>query len=348
MAVIDYASKAAGFYGSVRSLVDGYRARELSHAGLEAGLLTLRTLSEEQLFTLGIVSNPPKLLLSENCDDGGKCIKYYISYSIQPEDGKLNLNLLVTNHDELNNNVHRIFSRLFEALDLDVDSLGAIVDWIDENDFKNTGGAEKDDYASLSSPRKIKNSHFYSLSELAVVMGFNHNLIYNSRVPADFEKNQEDRASLSALEGQLLQKEDWILANNVTAYLPDNLPKTEAVNLNVARYHVLYSLSPAMGRAEIAALFKLRQEKSYVTKKKDVEELPEMQRPGTLNVPLAKELLSGAGGFLKLESRFYRITGVGFISISAGTDTEEKSLAIRRVWGLWDKARKEFIYYAED
>lgn len=349
--VIEHTRKAAGFYASVRSLVDGYRARELSHAGLEAGLLTLRALTEERLFTLGILSQPPRVLLSENCDDSGKCIRYYISYSIQPEDSKLNLNLLVSNNDELNNSVHRIFSRLFEALDIDVDSIGAIVDWIDQNDFKSTGGAEKDDYASLSPPRKIKNGRLYSLSELAVVIGFDRNLIYNPRVPLDFEKDQEDRASIGNIEASLLAKEDWTLSHNVTAYLPDRLLGSEKVNLNAAPYHVLYSLSEAMGRAEVAALFRLRQKKKYIKKKKDVEDLPEMKRPGTLkkDISLAKELFgTGVGGFLKLSSRFYRITGVGFISLSSESDTEEKSLAIRRVWGLWDKKNKQLIYYAED
>ena len=350
MAVIDYSRKAAGFYTSIRSLVDGYSARELSHAGLEAGLLTLRALPEKDLFTLGIVSNPPKLLLSEHCDDSGKCIKYYISYSIQPEDGKLNLNYLVKS-DELDNNVYLIFSRLFDALDMDVDSLGAVVDWIDENDFRSTGGAEKDDYASLSPPRKIKNGPLYSLSELSAIIGFNHRLIYSARVPADFEKEQKERASLGASEEQLLQAEDWVFANNVTAYLPSSLrdKDTEKVNLNIAPYHVLHSLSEAMGREEIGALFKLRNSKGYITEKKDVEDLPEMQRPGTVNrgIGLGKELFgTGISGFLKLDSRFYRITGVGFISV--GADTEEKSLAVRRVWGIWDKLRKELIYYAED
>ena len=352
MAVIDYTRKAAGFYGSLRSIADGYRARELSHAGLEAALLTLGALSEKQLFTMGIVNNPPKILLSENCDDSGKCTKYYISFSIQPEDGKLNLNTLVSDSGELDNSVHLIFSRLFEALGLDVDTIGAIVDWIDENDFKNVGGAEKEDYASLSPPRKIKNSHLYSLSELAVTMGFDRKIIYDARAPADFEKNQKDRASIGAVESQLLQREDWVLANNVTAYLPEKLLDSAKVNLNAARYHVLYSLSEAMGRDEIVALFKLRQAKEYITEQKDVKELPEMQRPGTVgrNISLATELLgTGKGalsGTLKLKSRFYRITGLGFISV--GTDTEEKSLAVRRIWGLWDKNKKEMIYYAED
>ena len=72
---LTYISQAAGYYGSTRSVVDGYRARELAQAGIEAGILTLHSLPEEYLFTLGLLSNPPRLLLSEDCNEDGKCIK---------------------------------------------------------------------------------------------------------------------------------------------------------------------------------------------------------------------------------------------------------------------------------
>ena len=253
----------------------------------------------------------------------------------------------------MNVEYYTIFSRLFEALDLEVETLGAIVDWIDENNFESTGGAEKQHYESLSPPRKIKNAPLYSLSEAAVIKGFQRRLIYDPRVPVDFEENQKGLAGVSDLEKQLLQKEDWVLSNNVTVYLPHTLLGTEKVSINAARYHVLLSLSEAMGRQEILSIFKLKGKGGgYIKSQKEVEAIPELQRPsgtGALaDVTLAKELF-GVGtvsGTLKMKSRFYRVTGIGFIAV--GSDTKEKSLAVRRVWGIWDKDRREFIYYSED
>ncbi len=350
MIVIEYTSKAAGYYSSTRSFVDGYSARELSYAGLEAGILTLRSIPEEQLFSLGLISNPPKLLLSNFCTEGGKCTNHYVSYSIQPEDGKLNLNHLITNSDELNNSYHRIFSRLFEALDLDIDSIAAIIDWIDLNDFQTTNGAERAEYSSLEPSRKIKNGPMYSLSELSVVIGFDKNLVYSERIPANFQKEKDERASIGEIEEELIQSDDWVLANNLTAYLPEQLLGTEKVNLNAARYHVLYSLAENMGKQEVTALFKLRAEKVYVKDTKDIEALAELKQPSIINstITLAKELLGegSVSGFLKLKSRFYKITGIGYITLI--TDTEEKSIAVRRVWGIYDKDTKKLIYFSED
>ena len=347
--VVNYVNKAWDYYGSVRSMVDGYRGKELAYAGLQAGLISIRSIPEEYLFKLGIVSNPPRIQLAENCNDSGLCTKYYASYSIQPEDGKLNINVLVRSDDEINANFKNIFTRLFEELRIDVDTLDSIIDWIDSNDFLNPNGAESNHYESLEPSRKIKNSVMYSLSELAAVKDFNRNLIYEAHVPTSYLEEQENRASRSELEESLLQEDDWVLANNITAYVPRELLGSEKVSVNAARAHVLLSLSPQMTAADVLALFSLRSKKEgYIKNKKDIENIPELTRQGVTGASISKQLLGTGkvGGFLKLTSRFYRVTGIGFISIAS--DIDEKPQVVSRVWGIWDKQNQELLYYSED
>ena len=347
--VVTYSSQAVRFHRSILTAVNGYRSLELARAGLEAGLLSAQGISEEYLFTLGIIASPPRILITQDCNERGNCTKYYVSYSIQPEDGKLNLNHLVRNDDEPNQNFRNIVSRLFESLNLDVDSIGAIIDWIDKNNSESIGGAEASYYQNLPQARKIKNSYLYSLSELTVIKGFDYDKVFSPRIPPEFARNQKELASRTETEEILIQDDDWVLANNVTACLPRQLLGSEKISVNAARYHVLLSLTASLGRPEVLAIFKLRSERDgYIKNKQDIEGIAELQRPGILGVSLAKELL-GTGqtsGTLKTQSRFYRVTGIGYITV--GTDTEERSLAVRRVWGIWDKTDKKFLYYSED
>ena len=75
LTVISYTSQTIGYYGSTRSIVDGYRAKELARSGIEAALLTLGRLPEELLFTLGILASPPQILLAQDCDINEKLHK---------------------------------------------------------------------------------------------------------------------------------------------------------------------------------------------------------------------------------------------------------------------------------
>ena len=273
-----------------------------------------------------------------------------MSYSLQPEDGKLNLNLLVNASDEVDSGYFNIFSRLFTNLKIETETLGAIIDWIDQNNYLSSFGAEKEYYLNLKPPRRIKNYYMFHISELALVKGFTNNILYSSRSPSSFDSSKKNRASTSRLESQLMQDDDWILTNNITAYLPRTLQGTEKVNINSSRYNVLMSLSNFMGPAEVRAIFALRQKKEgYIKNQSDVEVLPELQRAGELGqTTLAKELF-GSGklsGYLKMNNQFWRITGVGYIVQDSGS--KEKTLAVRRISGLWDKSANEFIFYSED
>ena len=346
-----YVRKVSNVYGSARSLSDGFRARELAEAGFETALLVVGKIPEQFLFTEAIVSSPPALLLNRDCSKGGRCIGHYLRYNVIPEDGKLNINHLVRSDGEQNDSYVRIFERLLESFDLNPENVGSIVDWLDENTNLSLGGAESNHYESLEPSLKIKNTYMYSLSELSILKHFNREIVYTPQIPDGWEEIQKELAFQTDAEESLLTKDDWILANNITAYLPYQLLGTEKININAARYHVLLSLSDAMTRKAILAIFKLRQENNgYIENLNALKSLPEFQAEGGSGGLTLYEEVAGTGsvsGFLKASSRFYRITGIGSITLLSD-NSEEESLAVRRVSGIWDKDRKALIYYSED
>lgn len=343
-------------YLAVRASADGFRSRELALAGFQASIAALKTIPEDFLYQKGVIlkaANQPDIELAKHClDDAEKdCYYYMVGFRLQPEDGKLNLNSLVRYDDQPNENYRRIVRRLFRSLNIDGENSDPIVDWIDENDYSETAGAEDDYYNGLKPPRKIKNFRMFSLSELPQIKGFDHDMLYNSRAPEDWEEQQKELSFQTDDEKNLIQPEDWILSNNVTAFMPFTETAEDKVNINGARYFTLLSLSDAMTREAVMALFKLRrQSQGYIKNISELRELPEFQVPGGLpDVSLYQELAGTGGevsGMIKTEGEYYRVVGVGTI-IRQTDNNEQDTRAVRIVWGIWDKTNRRLIYYSE-
>ncbi len=340
-------------YLAVRSSADGLRAREAALAGFNAGITAVKTIPEEFLYQQGIIMDPPALPLGKKCfdDEETDCLKFKVSYQILPEDGRINLNNLVRYDDQINENYNRIVRRLFRQLDIPGDHVDAVTDWIDENDYTEPAGAEDDHYAALKPPRKIKNYRMFSLSELPAIKGFDRNMVYESRAPEGWEERQEELAFQTDDEINLLQPEDWILANNVTAFMPFTESVEDKVNINAARFHVMMSLSDAMSREAVLAIFKYRrQNNGYIKNVSELRDLPELNVPGGIpEVTLYQELAGTGGdvsGLIKTESDYYQIVGVGYVMRE--TDNTSDILAERKVRGIWDKNNRRLVYYSED
>jgi general secretion pathway protein K len=89
-------------------------------------------------------------------------------------DGCLNLNSIVDAGGIGNptGEAAKRFERLFRELGVDVNLVGAIVDWADADAFATSaGGAEDTVYASLDPPRRTANRPFVHVSELRAVAG---------------------------------------------------------------------------------------------------------------------------------------------------------------------------------
>ena len=56
----------------------------------------------------------------------------------------------------------------------------SILDWIDKDDFKRPGGAEKDYYLSLADPYLPKNNNIQDIRELLLVKGVDRDLFYGT------------------------------------------------------------------------------------------------------------------------------------------------------------------------
>lgn len=329
---------------AARVISEGFRARQMALAGFQAGLSALRTVPEEYLFQTGLALNPPDIQVSDECPN---C---FVKYRIQPEDGKINLNHLVLNFEDNTNQTFRsIVQRLFFHYEIPVDNVDAIIDWIDENNITESRGAEASYYESLDPPRKIKNYQMFSLSEVVSVKGFDYNMVYGSRAPEGWLEEREELAFLTDDEKNLLQPEDWILANNLTAYVP--VPgDTGRININTARYHAVMSLSEFMTKQAVLELFRLRRQKGgYIKDINDLKSLPSFQVQTPDGISLYEEI-AGQGGeltsIIKSEGEVYRIIGVG--SIVPVSDNDKSAAIVRRVTALYDRNNGKLLYYRED
>lgn len=341
-----FQKKSFSQFKAAQVLAEGFKARLLAHAGFQAGLAAVRNVPEEYLYSSGMVLEPPNIAISKDCKG---C---FISYRIQPEDGKLNINnLVLTFEDQPNETYRAMLRRMFQPgmLDIPADNVDAIIDWIDENDTVEGRGAERSYYDSLSPPRKIKNFRLFSLSELVQVKGFDQEMIYESRAPEGWAEEQDELAFQTIDEKNLKTVDDYILANNVTAFLPppgDN----GRININAARYHTVMALSNAMTRKAVLELFQLRRKNNgYIKDLAAIRELPSFQVQTELGVTLYEEITGGGGentSLIKTEGDIYRIVGIGTVDL--GSDKGEEELVIRRVVGLYDRKNARLLYYRED
>lgn len=331
-------------YASARTLTEGYRAHLLALSGFQSGLSAILTVPEEYLFQAGLALSPPDIDVGNDCKP--KC---FVRYSIQPEDGKININYLVRKIDDQTDETYKnILTRLFTTFKIPLDNLDALIDWIDQNDTTEGNGVERSYYESLTPPQKIKNYFLFSLPEIIYIKGFTPDMVFLNRAPEGWEEEQKELAFLTEDEKTLLTKDDWVLANNITAYLPSESDSGK-INLNAARYHVLMSLSDSMTRQAVLEIFKLRnKEGGYIKDLKLLQNLPSLQIQTPAGVTLYEELVGKGGtltGMLKTEGEIYRITGIGTIVPADGNTSKA---IIRTVWGLYDKKMRRLIYYQED
>ncbi len=342
---------------------DGFKAFLLARAGLQGGIGALKKVPEEILYQSGIAFNPPPIPMA-----GGT-----IYYRISSEDGKFNINELIRNHDKLPNlKVQEMVTRLFEQLGINRDKVFPIIDWIDDNSEEIGGGAEVYYYSNLKPPRKIKNAPMYSLSELTAIKGWDRKLVYESLKNPDKDKNVS-KDFLSEEEKLLVTDSDYVLSNNITAYLPFRDTGDDRININAAPYHVLMSISEFMTRQAVMRILKYKLEKGgYIKEINDLKNFAEFQikttsmgapptnspssgpanpsqppPPSSSSSGQAQALtlfdeIAGTGsavstGRVKTKGEVYKVVGVGTV----GTAT-------RRVSCIFDLTNDQILFYSED
>lgn len=340
---IKFFSDAQDEFAAARIGTEGLQARQLALAGFQAGLGALKNTPEEYLFKLGFAFDPPDLQVSD------KCNRCFVKYRIQPEDGRLNVNFLVRQSDDMPDGTYRsIFQRFFANYNIPLDAVDSLIDWIDENENREGQGGEASYYDNLKPPITIKNGPIFSVSEMALVKDLSRQLLFESKEPPNWQKEQSSLRFQTEDEVSLLTMDDWIPANNLTAYLSSE-GEAGKVNVNAARYHVLMSLSDSMTKQAVLEIFKLRRENGgYIKELSDLQGLPSLQRTTSSGVTLYAELAGEGGdftGLLKTKGEVYRITGVGTI---IPREDGQNNPVIRKISGLYDRKERRLIYYSEE
>ena len=98
-----------------------------------------------------------------------------IRFGLSNESGKLNLNILATEEEEVEGDA---VNRLMYIPNMTEEIASAILDWIDEDEDPRPYGVESDYYSTLESPYYAKNAPLESLDELLLVRDVTPEMLY--------------------------------------------------------------------------------------------------------------------------------------------------------------------------
>ncbi len=175
--ILEFDAEARREYREAAAFRDGYKADMLTRAAVKAAravlmqdLLRERATGEKFDALTDIWAMPIKNYL---IGDGT------LTAQIEDERGKLNLNDLVATSGgdiEQKKKIARV-RRLFELLQLNPTLVDALVDWLDQDDLPQPGGAESLYYQSQKPPYRAANGPLPALGELRLVKGFTPEII---------------------------------------------------------------------------------------------------------------------------------------------------------------------------
>ena len=94
-----------------------------------------------------------------------------VTILIEEESGKLNLNT-ATSPNGTPNQSTQMAIRLFKKFEFSPDLADVLLDWVDDNDAPNPGGAEQTYYSTLKAPYGAKNARLETVGEFALLKGF--------------------------------------------------------------------------------------------------------------------------------------------------------------------------------
>ncbi len=211
---------------------DTTRANYLARGGLEVGKMLLQDDgnaydSTDELWAIGIQQYPVA--------DGS------VTIEITDLGGRVDLNRLVTSQGNIDVVIKDRYLRLLEQLDVDNSDtlIATLIDWIDPDDVPEVQGAENSVYISRTVPHQCKNGPLDSLDELALVEGYDSELLARLRP-------------------------------HVTAY------GSAQINVNTASREVLVALADEMDVTAVETLLAARQEEP-LTAVSQVKDLPGME-----------------------------------------------------------------------
>lgn len=309
-------------YRKVKLMADYTQARYLAQSGMATTIELIKTLTPEQLREIPLLEGLPGIPWENGV----------ITLQVSEETGKFNPNHLLSFSAALDINVavQEMGNRLAESMGLPHDVWDAVIDWIDEDNVSMPKGYESLDYEMMDPPRRIKNSWLHSVDELLMIPGFDLWSLYEDhRTPEEKEMYSRDFDSEEEL--LVLTDEDYILANNLTVYLPENPSGAWKININSAPYHVILALSEFMSPEAAKAILIARLNNGYFNSG-DLAEIPELQAPSAGGLTLLDEISTR----ITYRDRLYKVV----VEASIGSQTA-------RVAGIYDIASRKIVWYME-
>ncbi len=164
-----------------------FKAQHLSRAGVEWAKMFL---VQSQGMLSSLEDEMPELDLQLKILRRGVAVRGYrhemedgfFELDIVPESSRRNINLLVNEPDDL----REIFDQAnITDIQQQNELIGALTDWIDEDDFTSVNGAESDDPFYIERGYKVKNAPLDSIDELLLIKGFTESVVFGG--PAEVE-----------------------------------------------------------------------------------------------------------------------------------------------------------------
>ena len=146
----------------------------------------------------------------------------FMTMTVQDEQGKLNINMLLDPHGKDNKERIEQFSRFMDILKLDKKLLNALLDWLDPDDIERLDGAEDFYYSSLPIPYSCGNQRFLTPFQIFLVKGFEklyENLLDYITIYSDgkININTAPKEVLMSLSDRI----DESIAKNILEYRED-------------------------------------------------------------------------------------------------------------------------------
>jgi general secretion pathway protein K len=151
------------------------QAEILAQAGLK-GAMTLLAMDDESVDSANDSWN---LFADYAAMAGGFFDEGAFTGRIVDLSAKFDVNSLVDEHGKIKER-EDILRRLFQQLELNEDPVGAIIDWIDDNDDIEPGGAEDTYYRGLATPYPCANGPLQTSGQLRLIKGLSDEILYGT------------------------------------------------------------------------------------------------------------------------------------------------------------------------
>jgi len=233
--VVDFAMTSGLGFVSAATQANELRASYLARSGVAVGLALLaedqrnkaqsqnQTPNQSTTQTTTQAQNQPNVPYDSLSDvwavpfppmplEGGT-----VSMSVVDEARKINVNSMIQNGLPNQDAIQKV-QRLFQILDVDVDLVQGIVDWITPVTANTSGGISADFYMGLKPPYQPRYGPMPTIGDLQLVKGFNES-IFNRVSPfltvmpeTAVNANTAPPQVLAALEPELMEDQKIVLA----------------------------------------------------------------------------------------------------------------------------------------